>query len=171
MPSHHLAQVNIALPLEPLGSARLADFVSALEPVNALADAAPGFVWRLKTDGGDATAVRAFGDDRIIVNMSVWESAEALSDFVFRNPEHAAVMRRRREWFVPMKEAIAVLWWIPAGHIPTVAEAEERLDHLRQHGPTPRAFTFRHLFPAPDAPSVAAPAPAPADEAPRCPAG
>ncbi|KYF52183.1 hypothetical protein BE08_03945, partial [Sorangium cellulosum] len=127
MPTHHLAQVNIALPLEPLDSARLADFVSALDPVNALADAAPGFVWRLKTEDGDATAVRAFGDERILVNMSVWESVEALSDFAFRNPDHAAVMRRRREWFVPMKEAYAVLWWIPAGHIPTVAEAEERL--------------------------------------------
>ncbi|WP_437936607.1 DUF3291 domain-containing protein [Sorangium sp. So ce341] len=169
MPSYHLAQVNIALPLEPLDSARLADFVSALAPVNALADAAPGFVWRLQGYGGDATAVRAFGDDRILVNMSVWESAEALSDFVFRNPEHAAVMRRRREWFVPMKEAFAVLWWIPAGHIPTVAEAEERLDHLRRHGPTPRAFTFRRLFPAPDAPDAAVPAPA--DDSLRCPAG
>ncbi|WP_437926272.1 DUF3291 domain-containing protein [Sorangium sp. So ce291] len=165
MPSHHLAQVNIALPLEPLDSARLADFVAALDPVNALADAAPGFVWRLKTDGGNATAVRAFGDDRILVNMSVWASAEALSDFVFRSPGHAAVMRRRREWFVPMKEAITALWWIPAGHTPTVAEAEERLEHLRQHGPTPRAFTFRQLFAAPDAL-----APAPAGEALRCPA-
>ncbi|XXX75489.1 DUF3291 domain-containing protein [Sorangium sp. So ce134] len=169
MPSHHLAQINIALPLEPLDSARLADFVSALAPVNALADAAPGFVWRLQGDGGDATAVRAFGDDRILVNMSVWESAEALSDFVFRNPEHAAVMRRRREWFAPMKEAITALWWVPAGHVPTVAEAEERLEHLRRHGPTPRAFTFRHLCPAPDAPAAAAPAPA--DDSLRCPAG
>ncbi|WP_437669400.1 DUF3291 domain-containing protein [Sorangium sp. So ce131] len=167
MPPHHLAQVNIALPLEPLDSALLADFVSALDPVNALADAAPGFVWRLKEYGGNATAVRAFGDDRILVNMSVWESAEALSDFVFRNPEHAAVMRRRREWFVPMREAITALWWVPAGHTPTVAEAEERLEHLRRHGPTPRAFTFRHLFSAPD---VLA-APVPGDEALRCPAG
>ncbi|WP_437688166.1 DUF3291 domain-containing protein [Sorangium sp. So ce176] len=167
MPTHHLAQVNIALPIEPLDSARLADFVSALDPVNALAEAAPGFVWRLKTDDGDATGVRAFGDDRLIVNMSVWESPEALSDFVFRNPDHAAAMRRRREWFAPMKEAISVLWWIPAGHIPTVAEAEERLEELRRHGPTPRAFTFRHQFPAPDAQA----APAPAGEAPRCPAG
>lgn len=167
MPSYHLAQVNIALPLEPLDSVRLAGFVSSLDSVNALADAAPGFVWRLKTEDGDATAVRAFGDDRIIVNMSVWESPEALSDFTFRNPGHVAVMRRRREWFVPMKEAFAVLWWIPAGHVPTVAEAEERLEHLRRHGPTPRAFTFRHQFPAPDAQAAADPA----SEAARCPAG
>ncbi|MGK4001496.1 DUF3291 domain-containing protein [Sorangium sp. So ce1036] len=150
MSNYHLAQVNIALPVEPLGSARLADFVAALDSVNALAEAAPGFVWRLKTDEGDATAVRGFDDDRLIVNMSVWESVEALSDFTYRNAEHAAMMRRRREWFVPMKEAFLVLWWIPAGHIPTVAEAEERLTHLRRHGPTPRAFTFRRLFPAPD---------------------
>jgi hypothetical protein len=164
MPSHHLAQVNIALPIEPLDSARLADFVAALAPVNALAEAAPGFVWRLKGYSGDATAVRGFGDDRIIVNMSVWESAEALSDFVYRNAEHAASMRRRREWFASMAEAVTALWWIPAGHIPTVAEAEERLEHLRRHGPTPHAFTFRRLFPAPERGLAA-----PADVEQRCP--
>jgi hypothetical protein len=146
-PHLHLAQVNIAVPIEPLDSARLADFVAALAPINALADASPGFAWRLVGDGsdGDATGVRGFGDERLIINMSTWESLEALADFVFKSG-HAGVMRERRRWFVPMKEAYSVLWWVPAGHRPTIAEAEERLAHLRAHGPSPFAFTFKQPF-------------------------
>jgi hypothetical protein len=148
--SWHLAQVNIALPVEPLDSPRLAEFVAALDPVNALADGAPGFVWRLQTEDGDATAVRGFEDDRLIVNMSVWESLEDLAAYVYRT-DHVAYLRRRREWFVRPREAHTALWWLPAGHRPTVAEAEERLALLRAEGPGPRAFTFRAAFPAPDA--------------------
>lgn len=151
MTQHDLAQVNIGVPVAPLDSAQLAGFVAALEPVNALADAAPGFVWRLQTEDGDATAVRVFNDDRLIVNMSVWASMEHLADFVYRNPEHVAVLRRRKEWFEHMAEAHQVLWWVPAGHRPSVAEAEERLTILRQRGPCPDAFTFRSPFPAPGA--------------------
>jgi hypothetical protein len=149
--SYHVAQINVGLPLEPLDSARLADFVAALDPVNALADAAPGFVWRLQTEDGNATAIRVLDDDRLIVNMSVWESVEALGAFVYRSA-HTGVMRRRREWFVPMRESksVTALWWVPAGTVPTVAEAETRLRHLRAHGPTPHAFTFRDPFPSPD---------------------
>jgi hypothetical protein len=147
--AYHVAQINVGLPLEPLDSARLADFVAALDPVNALADAAPGFVWRLQTEDGNATAIRVLDDDRLIVNMSVWESVEALGAFVFRSA-HTGVMRRRREWFVPMRESVTALWWVPAGTVPTVAEAETRLRHLRAHGPTPHAFTFRDPFPSPD---------------------
>jgi Domain of unknown function (DUF3291) len=120
--------------------------------VNALADRSPGFVWRLQTEDGDATAVRGFGDDRLIVNMSVWESVGALAEFVYRGA-HVEVMRRRREWFERM-QMFMCLWWIPAGHRPTVAEAEERLAHLEARGPTPRAFTFRDRFPAPGAADV-----------------
>jgi hypothetical protein len=144
----HLAQVNIALPREPLDTPLLADFVAALAPVNAVADASPGFVWRLQTEDGDATAIRAFGDDRLIVNMSVWESVEALRAFVHGHG-HAAVLRRRREWFERLGEAETALWWVPAGTLPTIADAEERLAHLRAHGATPRAFTLRTTFPAP----------------------
>lgn len=140
----HLAQVNIVLPREPLESPLLADFVAALEPVNALADASAGFVWRLQTDEGDATAIRGFGDDRLIVNLSVWESLEALRAFVYSGA-HVGVMRRRREWFEHL-EVFMALWWVPAGHLPTVEEAEERLAHLRERGPTPHAFTFRQSF-------------------------
>lgn len=147
---HELAQVNIALAREPLDAPLLADFIEALDPVNARADCAPGFVWRLQTEDGDATSVRGFGDDpRLIINLTVWESLEAMRDFVYRDPRHVAVMRRRREWFERL-DLYAVLWWVPAGHRPTVAEAEQRLEHLRSHGPTPIAFTFRHHFDSPD---------------------
>lgn len=151
MTAWEIAQVNIAVPVTPLTEPELRWFVDALAPVNAAADAAPGFRWRLQTEDGDATAVRAFGDDRIIVNLTVWESIEALADFAYRDDEHVAVLRRRREGFRRLGQAHQVLWWVPAGRRPTVAEAEDRLAHLRQHGPSPRAFTFRVPFPAPDA--------------------
>jgi hypothetical protein len=143
----HVAQLNVALPREPLESELLSEFVAALGPVNATADGSPGFVWRLQGDGGDATSIRVLDDERLIVNMSVWETIEDLTAFVYRSG-HVAVMRRRREWF----ERIAfhmVLWWVPEGHLPAVAEGMERLAHLRAHGPSPQAFTFRARF-APD---------------------
>ena len=143
---HHLAQANVARALAPLDSPQLADFMAALDPVNALADAAPGFVWRLQDDTGNATSLRPFDDDLMIVNMSVWESAEALSEFTYRSA-HRDVMRRRREWFELMDEAHLVLWWVPAGHIPDVVEAKDRLERLRRDGPSPAAFTFRALYP------------------------
>jgi len=152
----HLAQLNIALPRAPLDAPLLSEFVAALEPVNAAADASPGFVWRLQTDDGDATGISAFGDDRLVVNMSVWESLEALRAFVYGERGHLSVMRRRREWFERMAEAYLVLWWLPAGELPTIADAEERLALLRAMGPSPDAFTFRRHFPPPDA-AVATP--------------
>jgi hypothetical protein len=142
-----LAQVNIALPKEPVDSPLLADFAAALEPVNALADSSPGFVWRLQTDEGDATSIRAFEDERLIINMSVWETIEDLWRFVY-DGGHLEVMRRRREWFEGI-ESHMTLWWIPAGHIPGIEEARERIEHLARHGPTERAFTFKRRFPAP----------------------
>lgn len=156
---HHLAQANVARLLAPLDSTHLADFVAALEPINELADRSPGFVWRLQTDEGDATSIRAFDDDMLIVNMSVWESAEALVDFTYRS-DHRSVMRRRREWFETMAEAHLVLWWVPAGHSPDVEEAKQRLDLLRRNGPSPDAFTFRVLYPfGEDEPVSVAPSP------------
>lgn len=125
----------------------LADFVANLDPINALADGSPGFVWRLATEDGDATSIRAFDDDLMIINMSVWESIDQLAEFVYRSG-HVAVMRRRREWFGRMR-IYMVLWWVPEGHTPTVTEALERLAHLEEQGPTPYAFTFKQRF-APD---------------------
>jgi hypothetical protein len=163
----HLAQLNIALAREPLDAPLLRDFVAALDPVNAAADGSPGFIWRLQTEDGDATGIRGFGDDRMIVNLSVWESLDALREFAYGNRGHLDVMRRRREWFTRMAEAYLVLWWVPAGHVPSVGEAEARLDLLRADGPSPEAFTFRRHFPPPGAVSVVAEA----DDRELCPAG
>jgi hypothetical protein len=147
----HLAQLNVGRSLEPLDSPALQDFMDALDPINALADVAPGFVWRLQTESGNATDIKAMPDDPLfILNMSVWESLEALGDFVYRS-DHVAIMRQRATWFERMTEAIVVLWWVPAGTIPTVVDALERLDRLRRDGPSADAFTFRQPFPAPDA--------------------
>jgi hypothetical protein len=144
----HLAQLNIARLLAPIDSPQLADFVGALDRVNALGDGSPGFVWRMQDDGGNATAIAVFDDDdRFIANLTVWESVQALADFAY-GAEHVEVMRRRREWFSRMAEAYLVLWWIPAGTVPSLAEAVERLVHLREHGPSPYAFTIRQSWPA-----------------------
>ena len=146
---HHLAQLNIGRIRAPLDTPSMAGFVAALEPINQLADASPGFVWRLQTPEGDATAIRMFDDEMLLVNMSVWESVEALRSFVYGRP-HLEILRRRGEWFQRLTEAHLVLWWIPAGHLPTDEEARSRLELLRRRGPTPDAFTLREPFPAPD---------------------
>ncbi|MER7707011.1 DUF3291 domain-containing protein [Kitasatospora sp. NPDC097605] len=144
-----LAQLNVATLSHPLDDPRIAPFVELLDPVNAAADGAPGFVWRLVGDGAaDATGLRPAGED-VIVNMSVWESPEALWDFTYRSG-HLDVVRRRREWFERHVEAHLVLWWVPAGHRPSLDEALERLADLRANGPSPRAFTFASAYPAPD---------------------
>jgi Domain of unknown function (DUF3291) len=143
----HLAQLNVGRALAPLDTPQLADFMAALDPVNAIADQSPGFVWRLVGSGGNATDVKVDDQPGLLVNMSVWTSAEALFDFVYKSA-HTQIMARRREFFHKL-EVFQVLWWIPAGHIPTVTEAITRLDHLRAHGPTPEAFTFKQRFPPP----------------------
>ncbi len=147
MTEHHLAQLNIARTRFPIADPEMASFVNRLEEINALAERAPGFVWRLvDADGADATSLRPYGPD-VLVNMSVWESVEALYEYAYRSA-HLDVLRRRREWFdhegLPEH---AVLWWVPAGTLPTLEEARDRLDLLSRHGPTPRAFTFRDRFP------------------------
>ena len=149
MSSHQLAQLNVARLLAPIDAPETADFVASLEPVNAQADAAPGFVWRLQTESGDATGVRASDDPLLIVNLTVWESVEALEAFAYREASHLAVLRRRREWFERPTEASTALWWITAGHIPTLDEALDRLAVLRARRPSPQAFTFRERFPMP----------------------
>lgn len=148
MPAYALAQLNIAIMKEPLDSPGMADFVANLERINALADAAPGFVWRLQTEAGDATAMRPLGDSTL-VNMSVWSDVASLHEFVYGSA-HAEIMRRRREWFERMREAYVVLWWVPQGHRPAVPEAIARLERLRSQGPTAEAFTFREAFGPPD---------------------
>jgi Domain of unknown function (DUF3291) len=147
----HIAQVNIGRIRAPLEDPLMDGFRNQLDVINALADATPGFVWRLQTEQGNAMGIRPFaGDERMAINMSVWESLEALQQFVYRSA-HAAPLRDRRQWFEPIDGPILVLWWIPVGHIPTVAEAIERLELLKQRGPSPDAFTFRKPFPPADA--------------------
>ncbi|OIJ65285.1 DUF3291 domain-containing protein [Streptomyces mangrovisoli] len=149
-PAAHLAELNVAVLRHPLDDPRIAPFVELLDPVNELADHAPGFVWRLTEEGqNDATGLRPAGEN-FIVNLSVWQSQEALWDYTYRSG-HLDALRRRRDWFERHVEAHMVLWWIPAGHLPTVEEALERLADLRANGPTPRAFTFHSAHSAEEA--------------------
>jgi hypothetical protein len=151
MSAYELAQLNIGIIRGPMDSPVMAEFAANLGRINALADATPGFVWRLQTEAGDATAIRPFENENLLLNMSVWRDVESLLQFVYHS-SHTEIMRRRREWFERIGEAYLVLWWVPRGHRPTVTEAIARLEHLRRHGPHAEAFTFRQTFPAPDAP-------------------
>jgi len=144
-PQWHLAQVNIGRMRAPLADPQMNGFVAELEPVNALADQSPGFIWRLKSEEGDATAIRPYNDESILINLSVWESLAALKSFVYRT-HHGQVMRQREEWFERMNEIFIALWWITAGTIPSVQDAKERLDYLRAHGESPFAFSFKKPF-------------------------
>lgn len=153
--SHHLAQINIARLIAPLDDPRLADFVAQLDPINALAESSPGFVWRLKSDSNNATDIAYNDDPFVIPNMSVWESMESLKNFVYAS-QHIGPFRDRAKWFEKMSQPHYCLWWIPAGHIPNVAEGRERLEHYQRHGSTPYAFWFQKWFPAPAAEGVLA---------------
>jgi len=148
-PGHELAQLNIGVIKGPMDSPVMADFAASLDRINALAERSPGFVWRLQTEAGDATALRPFADDEnMLVNMSVWRDVVSLNAYVYSSG-HVELMRRRREWFEPMRDAFLVLWWVPRDHRPTVAEAIAKLGALRLDGPTAQAFTFRTAFPPP----------------------
>ena len=145
----HLAQLNVATLLAPLDDPRLKDFVAGLDHINALADASPGFVWRLVgEEGANATDIQPTADPLLLMNMSVWTDAESLFDFVYRTA-HTPVMAKRRDWFGRFEGAYMALWWIPAGTIPTINEGLSRLWHLDRFGPTPHAFTFKMRFPPP----------------------
>jgi Domain of unknown function (DUF3291) len=142
----HLAQVNIARMKAPLESTIMGGFVARLGEINALADRSPGFVWRLQTSEGNATYLRPYDDDRILFNLSVWESIEHLREYVYRSA-HVEVLRKRQEWFTTFDGAYLALWWVPPGHHPSVDEAKKRLAHLAEHGATPFAFNFKATFP------------------------
>ncbi len=151
--SWHIAQMNVATALYPLEDARMAGFMGQLDQVNAMAEAAPGFVWRLKSEGGNATDIQVTDDPRFIVNMSVWGSIEALFDFVYRTA-HRGVMTQRRRWFQAPEGAYQVLWWVAAGTAPTAQEGLARLAHLDRHGPSAYAFSFKQTYPPPDIPGA-----------------
>ncbi|HET6554262.1 MAG TPA: DUF3291 domain-containing protein [Dyella sp.] len=147
-----LAQMNVGTLLGDMGDPAVQPFFDALAEVNALAEASGGFVWRLKDDASDnATSIAVASDPRFLVNMSVWENAEALFDFVYRSA-HTAIMAQRRQFFAkpPEGRAYQVLWWVPAGTEPTINDGLAKLWHLDRFGPTSLAFTFKQRFPAPD---------------------
>ncbi|MFA0382336.1 DUF3291 domain-containing protein [Vibrio sp. 10N.222.54.A3] len=146
-----LAQLNIALAKYPLDAPEIKEFVDNLELVNGIAESSEGFVWRLKDESGDATNIQAFYDPNMIVNMSVWDSVDSLKNFMFRT-HHRDFMRRKGDWFHRLPEDTYVLWWIEEEHIPTLEEAIERLEHLRETGDTPYAFTFKTNFTESEAP-------------------
>ncbi|HEX4229957.1 MAG TPA: DUF3291 domain-containing protein [Bryobacteraceae bacterium] len=148
MADWHLAQINIGRLVAPLNDPRIAEFVALLAPINALADQTPGFVWRLQSENGNATEFAYNEDPSIMVNMSVWESVDALRKYVYAS-QHIGVFRQREKWFEKMDRATYCLWWIPAGHRPTISEGRDRLEHYREHGATPFSFWFSQLFPAP----------------------
>jgi hypothetical protein len=151
MSAYELAQLNIGVIRGPIDSPVMAEFVANLDRINALAERTPGFVWRLQTEEGNATAIRPYPEnENMAVNMSVWRDIESLRLFVFHT-EHVEIMRRRREWFEKMDEAFLVLWWVPKGHRPSIEEAKARLELLRRTGPTAEAFTFRQAFAPPGA--------------------
>jgi hypothetical protein len=149
MTAWHLAQINIGRLAADEDDPQVRPFFDALERINALADAAPGFVWRLQTGSGNATDIKPTADPRLIVNMSVWTDAESLFDFVYKSA-HTPIMARRREFFERFEGVYQALWWVPAGHVPSVDEGLARIWHLERYGATPHAFTFKARFPAPD---------------------
>ena len=148
MSDYQLAQSNVARMRGPLEDPVMAGFVERLDALNVLADASPGFVWRYQTEAGNATEVRVFDDELILFNLSVWESVDALETYVYRS-DHVRAVQKRAEWFERGDRSPIVLWWIEAGHIPTVEEAKARFDVLWESGPGPDAFTFRNRYPMP----------------------
>ena len=143
-PARHLAQLNIGRIRHETDDPRMADFMNNLERVNAIAERSPGFVWRYKDDSGNATSTRPFADPRMLVNMSVWESIEALEKFAWQTV-HTRFYARKHEWFEKLDGAYFVLWHVPVGHRPSVQEAIERLEHLKAHGPSEHAFGWQDV--------------------------
>ena len=148
MSDFYLAQINVGHLVAPLNSDQLTGFTSALNSINTLADQSPGFVWRLQSEGGDATSIQVFDDELVIINMSIWESVESLKNFTY-NSSHGQMIKRRQEWFEKFITSHLALWWIERGQFPTPEEGRQRLELLDTNGPTEYAFTFRKLFDKP----------------------
>lgn len=142
----HLAQLNIAEAKAALDTPLLKGFVERIDEINALADNQNGFIWRLKDETGNSMEIRFSDNPNLLINLSVWETVDYLKDFTYKTM-HKELIRDRKQWFHHLKDAYYVLWWIPKGHIPTLAEGKERLDLLRANGPNKEAFTFKKVFP------------------------
>ena len=153
MGPYHLAQLNLGRFRAPLDTAEMAEFVAALEPINQLAEASSGFVWRLTSEDGSSSSfveVPGTEDPLMAPNLSVWQDLESLEHFMYKSG-HGSYLRRRNEWFQKQEGHINVLWWLPAGRLPTLAEAIERLDHLNEHGPSDEGWPLTKPRPAPEA--------------------
>jgi len=149
MSGYHLAQINIAKAKEELTSSTMEGFVARLDEINALADGSDGFIWRLQTEDGDATALRVFDDPMLIINMSVWRDAEALKNFVYKTT-HVELLKDRSAWFDKIREAHQALWWIAEGDVPTLEQGKEKLIQIQSEGSGEQAFTFANIYPHPD---------------------
>jgi hypothetical protein len=148
MSNYHLAQINIARMLAPIDDPIMADFVAQLSPINALAEQSPGFVWRLQSESGDATSIKVYEDDMVIINLTVWENPDVLRAYVYKSM-HRTVLREHQRWFEKLDGPYYALWWIPADHIPSAEEGRERLEYLCQHGESAYAFSFKNTYPVP----------------------
>ncbi|MAZ88936.1 MAG: hypothetical protein CL693_15005 [Cellvibrionaceae bacterium] len=148
MPAYHLAQINIAQAKDQMESDVMKGFVERLDEINALAEASPGFIWRLQDESGNASEIQVFDDPLLLINMSVWQDIDSLKHYVYRSA-HVDLLRDRDAWFNKTVQAHQALWWVPAGHLPSEREGVERLQHLQQHGPTATAFTFARPQPMP----------------------
>ncbi|MGH1492773.1 MAG: DUF3291 domain-containing protein [Acidimicrobiales bacterium] len=151
MTDYQLAQINIGKLHHPLEAPETAEFTNALDPINELAESSPGFIWRLKDeDGGSSSYVSVPGheDPMDIVNFSIWQDLDSLKNFMYKT-DHVGFLRRRTEWFVPPEQVVTALWWIPAGTVPSILEAYDRLDHLRQNGASDHAWPLTQPFPPP----------------------
>ena len=148
MSKYHIAQINIARMLAPIDDPIMQDFVAQLPPINALADETPGFVWRLQSESGDATSIKVYEDEFIIINLTVWESIDALRQYVYKS-DHSKILRDRKRWFEKFEGPYYALWWVPARYIPSTGEGKERLEYLREHGDSAYAFSFKKTFPEP----------------------
>jgi len=149
MTKYHLAQINIALAKAEMDTEIMEGFVSRLDEINNTADNAEGFIWRLQSEEGDATAIRVFDEPLLLVNMSVWDSIKALKNFVYKSA-HVELIRDRQAWFHKFVDAHQALWWVSVGHIPTVEEAKEKLEYIQKHGPSASAFHFGKTFSIPE---------------------
>ena len=140
----HLAELNIARALYEKDDPRMAGFTDNIDLINGVAERSKGFVWRLKDETGSATDIAWNDDPQMLVNMSVWESAEDLEHFVW-NTVHKKIYDKKEDWFPQMEMAHFVMWWVPEGHHPTLEEARKKLEHLNKYGPTDQAFSWDKL--------------------------
>lgn len=148
MTKWHLAQINVGTIKYSHEDPRMSGFMDRLDEINALADGSPGFIWRLQSESGNSTDIDVGGQPLFLANMSLWESPDALFEYVYKSM-HTKVMVQRRHWFEKPQELYQVLWWVRAGHLPPVQEGLDRLEVLKRNGPCPEAFTFKRQFPSP----------------------